>query len=117
MPRIGYVHAWRETQDEGWVRAALDTYGVPYTYFGDIKLREGNLRQKYDVIIFPHVGGNAQSQVNGIAEDRRGAAAIQEDRRDAESRRHRREPTTSAAAWVGKGCMELREVRAARAAR
>ena len=26
-------------------RAALDTYGVPYTYFGDIKLREGNLRQ------------------------------------------------------------------------
>jgi Zinc carboxypeptidase len=67
VPRIGYVHAWSNTQNEGWVRAALDTYGVPYTYFGDIKLREGNLRQKYDVIIFPHVGGNAQSQVNGIA--------------------------------------------------
>jgi len=66
VPRIGYVHAWSNTQNEGWVRAALDTYGVPYTYFGDIKLREGNLRQKYDVIIFPHVGGNAQSQVNGI---------------------------------------------------
>jgi hypothetical protein len=67
VPRIGYVHSWSRTQDEGWVRAALDTYGVPYTYFGDIKLREGNLRAKYDVIIFPHVGGNAQSQVNGIA--------------------------------------------------
>ena len=40
------------------MRAALDTYGVPYTYFADIKLREGNLRQKYDVIIYPHVGGN-----------------------------------------------------------
>jgi hypothetical protein len=66
VPRIGYVHAWSNTQNEGWVRAALDTYGVPYTYFGDIKLREGNLRQKYDVIIFPHVGGNAQSQVAGI---------------------------------------------------
>jgi hypothetical protein len=39
---------------------------VPYTYFADIKLREGNLRQKYDVIVFPHVGGNAQSQVAGI---------------------------------------------------
>jgi hypothetical protein len=60
------VHSWSRTQDEGWVRAALDTYGVPYTYFGDVKLREGNLRQKYDVIIFPHVGGNAQSQVAGI---------------------------------------------------
>jgi hypothetical protein len=66
VPRIGYVHSWSRTQDEGWVRAALDTYGVPYTYFGDVRLREGNLRQKYDVIIFPHVGGTAQSQVNGI---------------------------------------------------
>jgi len=66
IPRIGYVHAWQRTQDEGWVRAALDTYGVPYTYFADQKLREGHLRERYDVIIFPHVGGSAQSQVNGI---------------------------------------------------
>jgi hypothetical protein len=67
IPRIGYVHAWQRTQDEGWVRAALDTYKVPYTYFADIRLREGNLRAKYDVIVFPHVGGTAQAQVNGIA--------------------------------------------------
>ena len=67
LPRIGYVHSWQRTQDEGWVRAALDTYGVPYTYFADQKLREGNLRAKYDVLIFPHVGGTAESQVNGIA--------------------------------------------------
>jgi len=66
VPRIGYVHSWQRTQDEGWVRAALDTYGVPYTYFADQKLREGNLRAKYDVIIYPHVGGSATSQVNGI---------------------------------------------------
>jgi zinc carboxypeptidase len=66
IPRIGYVHSWANTQNEGWVRAALDTYGIPYTYFADQKLREGNLRARYDVIIFPHVGGNAQGQVNGI---------------------------------------------------
>jgi hypothetical protein len=60
------VHSWSNTQNEGWVRASLDYYGVPFTYFGDIKLREGNLRAKYDVIVFPHVGGNAQSMVNGI---------------------------------------------------
>ncbi len=65
-PRIGYVHSWANTQNEGWVRAAFDTYGVPYTYFGDIKLREGGLRQKFDVIVFPHVGGTAEAQVNGI---------------------------------------------------
>jgi hypothetical protein len=66
MPRIGYVHSWTRTQDEGWWRAALDTFGVPYTYFADQKLRDGNLRSKYDVIIFPHVGGSAVSQVNGM---------------------------------------------------
>jgi hypothetical protein len=67
IPRIGYVHSWTRSQDEGWWRAALDTFGVPYTYFADQKLKDGNLRAKYDVIIFPHVGGSAQSQVNGMA--------------------------------------------------
>jgi hypothetical protein len=66
LPRIGYVHSWQRTQDEGWVRAALDTFGVPYTYFADQKLRDGKLREKYDVIIFPHVGGTPQSQIDGI---------------------------------------------------
>jgi hypothetical protein len=37
VPRIGYVHSWTRTQDEGWVRAALDTFGVPYAYFADQK--------------------------------------------------------------------------------
>jgi hypothetical protein len=66
IPRIGYVHSWSRTQDEGWVRAALDHYGIPYTYFADQKLAEGNLRAKYDVIVFPHVGGTAQSMMAGI---------------------------------------------------
>ncbi len=29
--------------------------------------KEGNLRAKYDVIIFPHVGGTSASMINGIA--------------------------------------------------
>ncbi|HMC62483.1 MAG TPA: hypothetical protein VKJ01_25030, partial [Candidatus Solibacter sp.] len=66
VPRICYVHSWSRTQDEGWVRAALDYYGVPYTYFADQKLREGNLRAKYDVIVFPHVGGTSASTIAGI---------------------------------------------------
>lgn len=66
IPRIGYVHSWANTQNEGWVRAALDHYEVPYTYFGDQKLREGNLRAKYDVIVFPSIGGTSVAQVNGL---------------------------------------------------
>jgi hypothetical protein len=66
VPRIGYVHSWSNTQNEGWVRMVFDKYRIPYTYMGDTKLREPNLRQRFDVIIFPHVGGTAQSQVNGV---------------------------------------------------
>ena len=72
VPRIGYVHSWSNTQNEGWVRMVFDKLKIPYTYFGDTKLREPDLRQKYDVIIFPHVGGTAEAQVNGV----QGAAPI-----------------------------------------
>ena len=88
VPRIGYVHSWANTQNEGWVRAAFDTYGVPYTYFADINLREGNLRQKYDVIVYPHVGGNAA--VAGQRHCRRRAA------RRCHTRRPRIRPTSVA---------------------
>jgi hypothetical protein len=67
VPRIGYLHAWRRTQDEGWVRGALDHYGVPYDYFADKLVAEGNLRARFDVIIYPHVGGSARSHIEGIA--------------------------------------------------
>ena len=65
VPRIGYVHSWQRTQDEGWVRAALDYYGVPYTYFGEPVLKTGNLRAKYDVIIYPHGGSGAAAAPAG----------------------------------------------------
>jgi hypothetical protein len=66
VPRIAYVHSWSNTQNEGWVRLAFDKLEVPYAYIGDTKLREAGLRQRYDVIIFPHVGGSAEAQVNGV---------------------------------------------------
>jgi Zinc carboxypeptidase len=65
VPRIGYVHTWTSTQDEGWVRLAFDNFKVPYTYFASTKIKEGNLRSKYDVIVFPHAGGSGTAIVNG----------------------------------------------------
>ena len=65
VPRIGYVHTWTSTQDEGWVRLAFDTFKVPYTYFGAPKLREGSLRSKYDVIVFPHAGQSGSALIMG----------------------------------------------------
>jgi hypothetical protein len=54
VPRIGYIHSWTSTQDEGWMRMAFDKLKIPYTYFGDNVVRQGNLRAKYDVIIYPN---------------------------------------------------------------
>ncbi len=59
LPRIGYLHSWQSTQDEGWWRMALDKLKVPYTYFGDNLARQGNLRAKYDVILYPQTNVNA----------------------------------------------------------
>jgi len=68
IPRIGYIHSWTRTQDEGWVRAALDTYGVPYSYFGENALAKmGDLRSKFDVIIYPHGGSGVGAPVQGGA--------------------------------------------------
>ncbi|MGH7655076.1 MAG: M14 family zinc carboxypeptidase [Gemmatimonadaceae bacterium] len=68
IPRILYLHSWSRTQDEGWVRAALETYGVPFTYMGDKELAHmPNIRSNYDVVIFPHTGGTAASTVAGVA--------------------------------------------------
>jgi hypothetical protein len=66
VPRVAYVHSWSNTQNEGWVRMAFDKLKIPYTYIGDTRLREQGLRQKYDVIVFPHVGGSSEAQVNGV---------------------------------------------------
>jgi len=66
IPRIGYIHSWTRTQDEGWVRAALDTYGVPYQYFGENAVAKmGDLRSKFDVIIYPHGGSGVGAAAGG----------------------------------------------------
>jgi hypothetical protein len=67
IPRIGYLHSWLRTQDEGWWRAALDHYGVPYTYLADTKARQGDLRKRFDVILYPTVGSSPRDQIVGVA--------------------------------------------------
>ncbi len=74
VPRIGYLHSWLRTQDEGWWRAALDRYGVPYTYLADTTVRGQDLRKRFDVIVYPNVGGGGREQITGVA--RNGAVPI-----------------------------------------
>jgi hypothetical protein len=65
-PRIALVHTWGSTQNEGWVRLALDSVNVPYSYISDAVLRNTpDLRSKYDVIVFGPTPGASQRLVNG----------------------------------------------------
>jgi hypothetical protein len=66
-PRIALVHTWINTQDEGWYRIEFDRLGIPYDYISDQAIaRTANLREKWDVIIFPPTRGNAQTIVRGV---------------------------------------------------
>ena len=67
VPRIAIVHTWTNTQNEGWYRIEFDKLQIPYTYISDHVIRNTpNLREKFDVLIFPPVGGSAQMIVNGM---------------------------------------------------
>ncbi|MBS1840610.1 MAG: hypothetical protein JST77_07140, partial [Acidobacteria bacterium] len=60
--RIAYVHTWLNTQSEGWWRLALDSMQVPYDYMSTQAIAKiPDLREKYDVILFPPVGINASA--------------------------------------------------------
>jgi hypothetical protein len=64
--RIAIVHTWTNTQNEGWFRIEFDRLQIPYSYISVHTLRDTpNLKDKYDVILFPPVGGSAQTIVNG----------------------------------------------------
>lgn len=67
-PRIGYVHTWINTQNEGWWRIELDRLKVPYDYISTQDIAAtADLRARYDVILFPPVGrGGPQAIVAGL---------------------------------------------------
>ncbi len=62
LPRIALLHSWRNTQDDGAVRYALDTMEIPYTYLPLDRLADGGLRDRFDVVLFPDQGGNASAR-------------------------------------------------------
>jgi hypothetical protein len=65
-PRIALMHTWRETQNEGWVRFALDRLGIPYTYIADQEIRTPGVLDRFDVVIFGHVRSFGGTVLNGV---------------------------------------------------
>lgn len=53
--RIGlYRRYWGGSMDEGWNRWLFEKYGFEYETLWDNEIREGNLAEKFDVIVIPN---------------------------------------------------------------
>jgi hypothetical protein len=67
--RVAIMHTWLNTQAEGWWRVEFDRLHVPYDYIStQTPAKMGDLRSKYDVIVFAPGGGrgNPQAIVAGM---------------------------------------------------
>ena len=63
VPRIAMYSSWsgNDTQDVGWVRFTFDKFGIPYDLIYKERLRKGNLRGDYDVLLMPNQNVSRQS--------------------------------------------------------
>jgi len=52
-PRLGVYKSSAANQDEGWIRWLLERYEFSFTSIREEVVREGNLRNRFDVIIIP----------------------------------------------------------------
>jgi hypothetical protein len=53
LPRVAIYSSWSGTQEIGWYRYTFDRFGVPYDLIYKERVRKGNLRGDYDVIVMP----------------------------------------------------------------
>jgi hypothetical protein len=66
VPRVAMYSTWSSTQDVGWVRYAFDKFAIPYDLIFKERVRQGGLRDAYDVIVMPSQGRDGKSLVLGI---------------------------------------------------
>ena len=60
-PRIAIYSSWTGTQEIGWVRYTFDRFGVPFDLIYKERVRRGNLRADYDVIVMPTQNASRQA--------------------------------------------------------
>jgi hypothetical protein len=61
LPRIAMLSSWNGTQEIGWVRYTFDKFGIPYDLIFKERLKQGNLRNQYDVLLMPTQQGTRQA--------------------------------------------------------
>jgi hypothetical protein len=63
LPRLAVFSTWGGTQEVGWVRHALDKFEVKYDLIYKERVKQGNLRDAYDMILIPNQGGSGKRLV------------------------------------------------------
>ncbi len=63
LPRMAVYSIWGNTQDVGWVRYSLDKFEVPFDLIYKERVRTGDLKGAYDVIVIPNQGGTSKRLV------------------------------------------------------
>ena len=66
LPRLAMYSTWGSTQEVGWVRHAFDQFEVPFDLIFKERVRQGNLRGSYDVIVVPNQGRGSKGLVYDI---------------------------------------------------
>jgi hypothetical protein len=66
LPRVAVYSTWGNTQEVGWVRYAFDHYETPYELIFKERIKKGNLRAAYDVIVVPNQGRSGKGLVYDI---------------------------------------------------
>jgi hypothetical protein len=66
LPRVAMFSTWGNTQEVGWVRYAFDRFEVAYDLIYKERIKRGNLRAAYDVIVVPNQGRTAKGLVFDI---------------------------------------------------
>jgi zinc carboxypeptidase len=66
LPRLAVYSIWGNTQEIGWVRHALDKFEVPYDLIYKERVKQGNLKADYDVILMPSQAGSGKRLVFDI---------------------------------------------------
>lgn len=63
LPRLAMFSTWGSTQGVGWVRHAFDQFEIPFDLIFQERVKAGDLRADYDVILVPNQGGSGKGLV------------------------------------------------------
>ncbi|HSB08777.1 MAG TPA: M14 family zinc carboxypeptidase [Blastocatellia bacterium] len=80
LPRLAVYSTWGNTQEVGWVRHALDKFEVPFDLIYKERVKRGDLRASFDVILVPNQGRGGKGLVYDIEPKNRPIAYTKTER-------------------------------------